>query len=369
MRKMYFILMLAILAMAPQYGVAQKAQEIKIGCSVDNMVVLYNNASAWVELVDQPNIKENNWIQNPITNPLDSKAKKHFEDSPSSGILLLVEENGQTILHCSYYTTSKNMKGLWLGGDETYIVDVDTGTRYKARGSYDPKLWGQTFGVKAPKGTMLDFPIFFPALPKSVRRIKIYGVPKWGLRGNEVINIYRRSMSPDGYDTIPNLRVPKLSQPAHNYNKDDMGTYAIYTDAHLLAPIPEHTMAMWRTPDATYLAIAYELNWNQEYFGIQKGTVLVDDNTGKQYKLRETQGLPLGPLFFIRGVAGDMVAFVKVFEPLPLTTTSVSYHEPDGEPFHVWGASWRGEHYLNLSVSELRENQKKFNYYERVIVE
>lgn len=365
MKKMYFILILAILAMTPQYGIAQETEKNILGEKT-----LLNTGYTIVEYWNNPKRTESNWIPNPQIVPVTKEGKKDLDKYPSFGSLIMAEEKGQTILHCLIYFTEKDPKGIWLGGDETYIVDVETGTRYKARGSYDSRMWGETFGVKIPKNTMLDFPIYFPSLPKSVKKIKIFGIPTWGQRGNEVITLYNiDNISADEYDTIPNLRVPRLSQPAHNYNKDDMGTYAVYTDAHLLAPMPEHTMAMWRTPDATYLAIAYELNWNQEYFGIQKGTVLVDDNTGKQYQLRETQGLPLGPLFFIRGVAGDMVAFVKVFEPLPLTTTSVSYHEPDGEPFHVWGASWRGEHYLNLSVSELRENQKKFNYYERVIVE
>ena len=79
-------------------------------------------------------------------------------------------------------------------------------------------------------------------------------------------------------------------------------------------------MAAWFTPETTYLAIAYELNWTKEYYGFQPGTVLVDNATGKKYKLRKVQGLPMKDLFFIHGVAGDMFAMVLEFEPLPIST-------------------------------------------------
>ena len=54
----------------------------------------------------------------------------------------------------------------------------------------------------------------------------------------------------------------------------------------------------------------FRLNWTKEYYGFQPGTVLVDNATGKKYKLRKVQGLPMKDLFFIHGVAGDMFAMV-----------------------------------------------------------
>ncbi len=308
------------------------------------------------------------WIENPQRAVLSDEEAKMMKGRPFMGFAKLSDEGEQTVLHCYLVTGQDNMNNIWLGSDETYIVDVETGTRYKARGSYSPSLWGQTFGVKVPKGTMLDFPIYFPQLPKSVKKVKIYGVPNWSLRGWEEMWLRRKYEKADVYDTIPRLRIPTLEYPAHNYDKDNMDTYSCYDNPHLLAPMKEYTMAIWLTPETTYLAIAYELNWTKEYFSFEPGTVLVDNSTGKKYKLRKVQGLPMKDLFFIHGIAGDMVAMVLEFDPLPLSAANIDYLEADGEPFHVWGASWRGNHITNLPIPMLRENQAKFNYYERKIV-
>lgn len=311
---------------------------------------------------------EGPWIDNPLRAQLPKEDRDVLEGRPYMCLAKLIDEGNQTVLHCYLVTSQDNMNNIWLGSDETYIVDTETGTRYKARGSYSPSLWEQNFGVKVPKGTILDFPIYFPKLPTSVKKIKIYGVPRWYLRGDDEKWLRSRYDKKEGYDTIPRLRVPKLESPAHDYNKDDMETYSYYKDAHLLAPMDEYTMAMWLTPETTYLAIAYELNWNREYYGFQPGTVLVDNATGKKYKLRKVQGVPMKELFFIHGVAGDMFALVMEFEPLPLSAANIDFLEADGEPFHVWGANWKGKHITNLPVPMLRENQAKFNYYERKIV-
>ena len=40
----------------------------------------------------------------------------------------------------------------------------------------------------------------------------------------------------------------------------------------------------------------------------------------------------------------------------------------EGEPFEMWGADWEGEVIPNLEVSQLRKNQKLFDYRPRVVV-
>lgn len=327
--------------------------------------ILYESGMMRVEIPSNNDAFDDNWVApNPV--PANQRKGMKRKTMPFAGFVRLVKEEKQTVLHCYVCAGTDELVRLWLGGQDTYIVDSETGTRYKARGSYDPKLWEQNSGVKTKKGTILDFPIYFPPLPSSLKKIKIYGVPGWGFRGREV---RLTSNGKRTYDEVPHLRVPQLEKPAHKYNKDDMDTYAWYKDAHLLAPMPEHTMAIWLTPKATYLAIAYELNWTQEYYGVEPKNVIVDNLTGKTYKLRKVQGLPMKDLFFIHGVSGDLFAMVLEFEPLPLKTVSINYIEADGEPFHVWGANWRGEQFYNLSVDEMRDNQKLFEYYERKIVE
>lgn len=330
-----------------------------------NDTILYESEVVRVEIPSNNDAFDNNWVHpNPI--PLEQKNVEKIKKMPFNGFVRLVKEEKQTVLHCYVCAGTDELVRLWLGGQDTYIVDTQTGTRYRARGSYDPRFWEQNSGVKTKKGTILDFPIYFPPLPSSVKYIKIYGVPAWNLRGRDVR--LNRSKA-RAYDDVPHLRMPQLEKPALHYNKDDMSTYAWYKDAHLLAPMPEYTMAIWLTPEATYLAIAHELNWTQEYFSVEPKTVIVDNVTGKTYKLRKVQGLPMKDLFFIHGVSGDLFAMVLEFEPLPLKTVSINYIEADGEPFHVWGANWRGEQFYNLSVDEMRDNQKLFEYYERKIVE
>ena len=173
------------------------------------------------------------------------------------------------------------------------------------------------------------------------------------------------------YDTIPQLRKPRveLEHMSENkpYDMQNWNTWKVMTDAHLIKPVKDETMALWRTPEATYLAIGYEQNWTTEYWGFENGIKLVD-NAGHQYKIREVLGLPLDEQFFMKGNSGDYVAYVLVFDPLPLDISTITYIEPEGEPFNAWGANWSGKVISNLSIQDLRENQKLFDYYPRIVV-
>lgn len=278
----------------------------------------------------------------------------------------LVHEDGQSVLHCYFVMPHNAVKDVWLGGDEAFIIDAKTGVRYKSRGTTDPKMWNQTFGIKAPAGSVVEFLVYFPPLPEEVNDVKIFGVQKWNLRGKRIRILHKNDT--EEYDSAPSMHVPQLLEAKEGYNKDDMDTYDVYTGAHLIKPVKEMTMALWRTPETTYLAIAMELDWTREYFSFPRMTALVDQHTGKSYKVRRVQGLPLEKLFFIEGVVGDFVAFVLEFEPLPLTTTTIIYNQPESEPFNVWGANWESVIIKNLSVSDLIDNQPLFDYHERVIV-
>lgn len=278
----------------------------------------------------------------------------------------LTEEGNNTVLHCYMKTSADIVKNIWLASEETGIVDMETGTNYRAQRSV-PDCMGKYFSVRTEEDKVLDFQIYFPKLPSKVTRISVYGIPTWLMRG-KVINISRTKTGYTAYDQVPDFKIPKLVSKEKDYDKDKHQSWEIYTEPHLIKPVPEGTMAIWRTPEATYLAVAHEQNWMREYFGIHPSTILGDDS-GNQYKLKEVKGLPSnGHIFWMEGYSGDFIVFLYVFEPIPLDLKTISFLEPDSEPFSMWGANWKGDSKFGLSIDELISNQKLFEYNKRRIV-
>lgn len=282
---------------------------------------------------------------------------------------MLTEEEGETVLHCYLKMPAEAVTNFWLASEETAIVDAETGVQYRARRS-EPDNWMQYFCFRALKDSIVDFRIYFPPLPVETTDIYIYGVPNWHLNGYEAIkvrrpNVYSATMMP--YDKEPQFQKPRLIREAKNYDKDNSGSWAEYTDAHLIKPLEHDAMALWRTPDATYIAVAREQNWTREYFGEGPDDMLIDNN-GRQYRLKEVQDYPNGNLFWVRGNTGDWIAFMKVYEPLAPDVKTINYIVPEGEPFKAWGANWSGTVISNLNVEDLRKNQKLFEYHPRVVV-
>ena len=284
----------------------------------------------------------------------------------------LTEENHETVMHCYFRMPADEVTNLWLASEETCLVDQETGAQYRIRRT-EPDTYRKHFTVKAKKGDVLDLKIFFAPLAETTKEIRIYGIPNWGMMGVPVTVRYQvyGTWEPLDYDTIPQLRKPRVEKEHMSedkpYDMQNWNTWKVMTDAHLIKPLKDGTMALWRTPEATYLAIGFEQNWTTEYWSFGHDIKLLDD-TGHQYKIREVQGLPLDELFFMKGNAGDYVAYVLVFDPLPLELTKFTYIEPEGEPFNAWGANWSG-HVLPLNVKQLRDNQKLFEYQPRIIVE
>ena len=153
---------------------------------------------------------------------------------------------------------------------------------------------------------------------------------------------------------------------AKDYDKDNHQSWAVYDEPHLIKPLTDGTLAVWLTPEATYIAEACEMNWKREYFGRGGNEILVD-RSGHQYKLKEVLGYPNDHIFWVEGLAGDYFAIVKVFEPLPPRTETVTHIIPEGEPFAAWGANWDGK-VENLDIQQLRNNQRLFDYHPRNIV-
>jgi len=283
----------------------------------------------------------------------------------------LTEEKDETVLHCYLRMPADEVSNLFLASEETCLVDQETGAQYRIRRT-EPDTYCKHFTVKAKKGDVLDLKIFFAPLPETTKDIKIYGVSNWGMMGMPV-TIRQQvfgTWQPLNYDTIPQFHKSRLLKEHmyenKPYDRQDWNTWKVMTDAHLIKPLQDETMALWRTPEATYLAIGCEQNWTREYWEFGKDIKLLDE-TGHQYKLREIQGLPIDQLFFMEGMAGDYVAYVLVFDPIPLSVSTITYIEPAGEPFRAWGANWSGK-VLTLDIQQLRDNQRLFKYHPRVIV-
>ena len=295
-----------------------------------------------------------------------------YEDQYTPMPWRLTEENGETVLHCYLKMPADIVDNFWLTDEEGCLLDKETGISYRARRT-EPDCYYKRFAFKGKKGAVADFKIFFPKLPETTKKVAIYGVPNWQLRGREVV-INRQ---PSGlvfhgvaqyYDNVPEFHHPTQIVEAKDYDKDNFFTWSEYKDAHLIKPIPEGTMAMWLTPNATYLALATEMNWRREYFGRGGNTILIDKQ-GHQYKCKGVMDYPDDTLFWVQGMSGDYFAIVLIFEPLPLSLETITYIVPEGEPFKANFANWSGEVRPDLSIKELRQNQHLFDYHPRVVVE
>jgi hypothetical protein len=295
-----------------------------------------------------------------------------FEEQYTPMPWRLTEENGETVLHCYLKMPADVVNNFWLTDEEGCILDKETGISYRARRT-EPDCYYKRFAFKGKKGDVVDFKIFFPKMPENTKKVAIYGVPNWSLRGREVI----LNRQPSGlvfhgvanyYDQTPEFHHPKQIVEAKDYDKDNFFTWSEYTDAHLIKPVEEGTMAMWLTPVATYVAVATEMNWRREYFGRGGNTILID-KSGHQYKCKGVMDYPNGPMFWVQGYSGDYFAIVLIFEPLPLNLDTITYIVPEGEPFNANFANWSGEVRPDLNIKELRDNQKLFEYFPRKVVE
>lgn len=298
------------------------------------------------------------------------EVRAHQEDGSYVPITWdLTDEGDETVLNCYFRMTADVVKNLWLGNQESCILDEETGIIYQARRTVPGRCYNKVFSVKGKEGTTLQLKIVFPRLPKTAKNLAIYGVPNWLMRGWHV-KANGFSMNGSGrrvYDDVPQFHMAHLVKDSVNYNKNNHESWAVYDAPHLIKPMKEETMALWRTPDATYLAIATEQNWIREYHGRGGNTVLLDQQ-GHQYKCKGVLGYPNDKIFWLEGYPGDFFAMVLVFEPLPERVTTFTYVVPEGEPFTMWGANWSGDVIPDLDVQQLRENQHLFEYRERKVV-
>ena len=323
-------------------------------------------------------IKDTCWVKAPVidTNYYDALfpgLRDATISSPRVNLVainwMLTTENDETVLHCFFTMPADVVTNLFLAMQETAIVDLETGVNYRIRRT-EPECMRKHIGVKAKKGDVLDFKIYFPKLAETTRFVSIYTVPIWSLRGGVTYGLTRENKIKKEYDEAPKIISPTFVSKGEKYDKDHWDTWRRYKDAHLIKPVSDGTMALWNTPEATYIAIANEQNSMSEYYAISSGTMLIDDS-GNQYKLKRFGGgnLPMDELFWIDGYSGDFHTFLMEFEPIPPSVTTITFIEPDLEPFYVMFANPKGMVRSNLNINALRENQSLFKYNPRVIKE
>ena len=382
MKKALILSLVAFVCIASQ---AQKKKDITVRA---NSLVLYTglpdsstDEKTGLKTIEWPSTENNSWHENigiidkvPVVEDVESIYGK--ADMANMAIIpympmkwTLTDEGKKTVLHCYFMMKADVVTNLWLGNAETTILDKETGIIYQAQSTIPERCYNKVFAVKGKEGTVLDLQIVFPRLPENAKDLAIYGVPNWYLRGTDVqqqASMISEEKLPD-YDSSPNIHLAHKVKDAENYNKNKHDSWAVYNDAHTIKPVKEKTMALWRTPETTFLAIATEQNWLREYYGRGGNTVLMDER-GHQYKCKGVMGYPNNDLFWVEGYSGDYFAIVLMFEPLPLNVGTLTYISPEGEPFEMWGADWEGEVIPNLQVSQLRKNQKLFDYRPRVVV-
>jgi hypothetical protein len=270
----------------------------------------------------------------------------------------LRNEGDHTVLHLYIYAPADTMKNFWLASDETAIVDLKTGKNYRAIRTV-PDCFGKYFTFKCKRGTVLDFQIYFPKLPRSTTKIAIYGVPYLSMNG-ERLTLDQKNKKRSLYDDKPRYHAPKLAkEESEEYDSWDERSWAVYNDVHLIKPVEEGTMALWRTPDATYVAYAYEQNWTREQFGSSHDLWLIDDHDFA-YKVKDVLGFPANHNFWIEGYSGDCVAIIYVFEPISTDIEEVY--------FKIGKYADLKAKIRVFSIEELRDNQALFEYKKRHMV-
>lgn len=380
MKKMIFLSLLAFTSIATQAQAQKKVRKMFFEFATPISEIIHDKKTTTVEWTSTEN---NSWHENigilknvPV---IDSRSafpnKIAFTNQIKGTVYTLIgcqltDEGDNTVLHCYLYMPADIVTNLWLGGSESVILDMETGIIYQAQSTVPERCYNKVFSVKGKQDTTLDLQIIFPRLPDTARKLAIYGVPNWNLRGKKLDHldyVPREEAYMRTYDDVPQFHMARMVKKSVDYDRNNLDSWAVYTDPHLIKPVKEETMAIWRTPEATYLAFATEQNWLREYYGRGDKTILLDQQ-GHQYKCKEVMGYPKGNIFWLDGYPGDYFAIVEVFEPLPLDVTTFSYFSPEGEPFSAWGADWKGKAITDLDVQQLRDNQHLFEYHPRVVV-
>ena len=172
-------------------------------------------------------------------------------------------------------------------------------------------------------------------------------------------------------DDCPAIYKARLIKPARDYQPRVWDSYAVYGDLPIVKETdkdgdyadihPCNDMAMWRTKDATYLALVSALGWVRTFYIYSDKIYLRDCDTGEKYPIIEVVNFPFNQEFFIEGVPGDHIYILLKFPPLPKTTRRIDYYEPYANQEYAF-------EYNDLSIEALEANHHIIDPAERKIV-
>ena len=172
-------------------------------------------------------------------------------------------------------------------------------------------------------------------------------------------------------DDCPAIYKARLIKPARDYQPRVWDSYAVYGDLPIVKETdkdgdyadihPCNDMAMWRTKDATYLALVSALGWVRTFYIYSDKIFLRDCDTGEKYPIIEVVNFPFNQEFFIEGVPGDHIYILLKFPPLPKTTRRIDYYEPYANQEYAF-------EYNDLSIEALEANHHIIDPAERKIV-
>ena len=172
-------------------------------------------------------------------------------------------------------------------------------------------------------------------------------------------------------DDCPAIYKARLIKPARDYQPRVWDSYAVYGDLPIVKETdkdgdyadihPCNDMAMWRTKDATYLALVSALGWVRTFYIYSDKIFLRDCDTGEKYPIIEVVNFPFNQEFFIEGVPGDHIYILLKFPPLPKTTRRIDYYEPYANQEYAL-------EYNDLSIKDLEANHHIIDPAERKIV-
>ena len=172
-------------------------------------------------------------------------------------------------------------------------------------------------------------------------------------------------------DDCPAIYKARLIKPARDYQPRVWDSYAVYGDLPIVKETdkdgdyadihPCNDMALWRTKDATYLALVSALGWVRTFYIYSDKIYLRDCDTGEKFPIIEIVNFPFNQEFFIEGVPGDHIYILLKFPPLPKTTRRIDYYEPYANQEYAF-------EYNDLSIKDLEANHHIIDPAERKIV-